>query len=116
MYDSVAIFGAGTVGEKAWAEMTIRNISVECFIDNYKAGGDLYSIPVISLDDFLNKYKSVNVVVAVSALNRISIVNQLDEKKVKYSVFGIPIWKVRYFARYKKYYLFGFICVYKGAL
>ena len=31
--------------------------------------------------------------------------------KVKYSVFGIPIWKVRYFARYKKYYLFGFICV-----
>ena len=36
--------------------------------------------------------------------------------KIKYSIFGIPIWKVKYFARYKKYYLFGFICVYKGAL
>lgn len=34
--------------------------------------------------------------------------------QIKYCVFGIPIWKIRYFARYRKDYLFGFICVHKG--
>lgn len=60
---SIGIFGAGRVGRKL--PLIFDDIRFECFIDNNKGGTLCDGLPVICLDEFLNRYKDGIIVIAM---------------------------------------------------
>lgn len=64
-YDEVAVFGAGTRGQRFVSVFTSFKFS--CFIDNYKDEGiKIRDIPVYHLDSFVKRYSGIPVVVSIS--------------------------------------------------
>lgn len=61
----VGIFGAGKTGRDFLFRYG-KDICVSCFIDNYKAGGELLGIPIIGLKEFKQKYQDGIVVIPLT--------------------------------------------------
>lgn len=95
--ESIALFGAGKIGKQALNFLKSKNKNVCYFIDNNpgKWGTNIDGIPVIGIDDFLNKKENYHVFVVCGDKYQAAIVKQLHDVGVKrYSIFdAMDLWK-----------------------
>ncbi|MCM1231447.1 MAG: SPASM domain-containing protein [Ruminococcus flavefaciens] len=79
-----AIFGAGQYGQQALEEYGSEN--VECFIDNSIKESVKGSIPIISLDEYIQKKKKCQIIIATKYAK--NIVKQLEDKGIyQYQIY-----------------------------
>ena len=80
-----AIFGAGGDGKRAVNEIGKDNVL--CFIDNDQAKQNtlIENIVVLSLDEFINKFRDTTIIIATKAFPM--IVPQLEREKLNYKVW-----------------------------
>lgn len=78
MKTKYAIFGAGQYGQQALEEYGLEN--VECFIDNSAKELVKGTIPIISLDEYIQKNKNCQIIIATKFAR--DILNQLENKGI----------------------------------
>ena len=95
--ESVALFGAGKIGKQVLNFFRAQGKDVCCFIDNdcEKWGTNIDGIPVLGIDDFLNKEEYHHIFVVCGDNYQAAIVKQLHEAGVyDCSIFdATKLWK-----------------------
>lgn len=92
MMQDISIFGSGNLGRRALHE--IGKASVNCFIDNddTKQGDYIDDLPIISLDEWMNKYNKSKIVIAISQFDEVIL--QLKEKNIGFYEVWVPRYSV----------------------
>ena len=75
----IMVFGCGNYGKQA---ALCFGEKIECFVDNFKYGGEFFGKPIISVED-IKKYKECMVLIAVHEYQNIA--RQLEQLDVKYT-------------------------------
>lgn len=86
----LCIFGAGAIGKEAYAGLSKDN-EIVCFVDNNQKvqGNNLYNVPIIGLEDWINKNEDVKIIIACGFIYQLEIEKQLIEAGIKnYSFYN----------------------------
>lgn len=83
----IAIFGAGVRGKELYRLLYRYRFDVKCFVDNNteKQGKDIWGVPIISLDEYINEYRECELIISVQ--DSAGIEKQLKKVNIEYSFF-----------------------------
>jgi hypothetical protein len=79
-YETVILYGAGNEGRVTLEELEKRGVKVTAFIDRNKQG-DIFGIPVISLDEYKEKFSAIPVIIT-PAFHKKEIRGFLDQNGI----------------------------------
>lgn len=83
----IAIFGAGAKGKELFGLLYRYRYTIECFIDNdiEKQGTAVWNIPIVSLNDYLQKKDECDLILAIKDGEKVR--QQLMKLNIRYYTF-----------------------------